>query len=1441
MSYNQYPPNYSSPQPGYPPHDQSQGYGQQQHGYPPPAPQYGDAPAGFGPPQRVNSYGPPQHGGFQHGQAGGQYGSYDASNPQGQSGYYGGQAPPQGQPGYDPYPQQQPQYGQPPQQQQQQPYYDPNNPQHQQQQGYPPQDPNAPYDPNAPEGERGLGGAIAGGLAGRYAGNRRSLIMAVIMVATTAQAMAEVNGVAAVGVGNAMEVFVRNLPEQTTEKQAKAIFRPVLANLDVNYFHCHKPRGKGFAKLTISEDDIRKGERFLDLHGQVKPGREGFSGVKRKIFHMNRPINCSLSNTRPDEYILRSLDRERAERRLVPHGARSNASALGVNKLRRRYNFSLLQCGQMDYAGSNLAFADHFNDLRTGHMTFTRRFILIDLHPMDPSEPVKQMELPYSSIESVLIGKSINPHVTFLLAEAPKFFEKTPDDASSLLTNFATLRLQHTQSKQPQPNRRRITALTPSHQLIVSTCLCYRFQIHSSDLQAIQALKRLPTMPRIIQWDILQTSQPSIALQMTQLNTLLAATADKTLSFEVKFQVQKLVMNGYLPPYKTLKLVQLIKKTLPNVDQTTLAAAVRRLTYQIPFPDPGTEASELLPRTLCKLVADNYEMVVREKTYSVDVAEQYEQLISIHKASVTPAGIYLYGPEPEMKNRILRKYAAFSSYFLQVTFSDEDGEAMRYDRTASLKDIYHHRFKKVLESNITVAGRPYEFLGFSHSSLREQTCFFMAPFVWNGEIRHSRAVIKDLGDFSAIRSPAKCAARIGQAFSQAFSAVDIPPSAFQRLPEVERIDSRGIKRTFSDGVGTCSKPILERIWAAYGQSRAYKPTVCQIRYAEPWDNLCYYFLRLAVYAPTIKDIVLILLDPTGAKGMISLDERLTGDVLCLRPSMIKFEAHPTQIEICGAGFKTLPMYLNRQLIKILEDLGVPAQAFMDLQAEAVEQLRYTTENPINAGYYLQRNLIGKAARLPWLVRKLSYIGLSFSDDSFLRDTLELAVLIQLRELKYRSRIFVERGFLAYGIMDETDFLEEGQIFCSVRNQKTGLVLTGRVIITRCPALHPGDVQYVEAVDVPQYSPLRAVHNCVVFSSKGIRDLPSQLSGGDLDGDLYNIIFDDSLMPTKLAEPADYPTAPPIDIRREVERSDITDFFVNFMENDQLGRIATLHQTIADQRPQGVFDPDCILLAELHSTAVDFSKTGIPVDLSKIPKSSNVRPDFQAPGPRVLIQNSITMQPQSGLTVDDEDEEDEGEALDSVPATKYYESFKVLGQLYRAIDEQKFFEEIQRWSKASNQLEHTSLADKVWAYVHSKTALIQYEHYLRFARDVKEAYEDNMVDTMMEHSAHPTHFVSEVEVFVGALLGKEGAQTKRQREFSSGMKDKHDRDVAYTVQCILQGEDEDSSKEEALERSIACLYVAVHEVRTRPRFGRLVSFTWVAAAICLKEVEKFIGA
>ncbi len=71
-------------------------------------------------------------------------------------------------------------------------------------------------------------------------------------------------------------------------------------------------------------------------------------------------------------------------------------------------------------------------------------------------------------------------------------------------------------------------------------------------------------------------------------------------------------------------------------------------------------------------------------------------------------------------------------------------------------------------------------------------------------------------------------------------------------------------------------------------------------------------------------------------------------------------------------------------------------------------------------------------------------------------------------------------------MDETGFLQEGQIYCSVHTEEGSRILTGDIVITRSPALHPGDVQSVQAVDVPDWNPLRDLHNVVVFSSMGER-------------------------------------------------------------------------------------------------------------------------------------------------------------------------------------------------------------------------------------------------------------------------------------------------------------------------------------------------------------------
>ena len=191
----------------------------------------------------------------------------------------------------------------------------------------------------------------------------------------------------------------------------------------------------------------------------------------------------------------------------------------------------------------------------------------------------------------------------------------------------------------------------------------------------------------------------------------------------------------------------------------------------------------------------------------------------------------------------------------------------------------------------------------------------------------------------------------------------------------------------------------------------------------------------------------------------------------------------------------------------------------------VERLRMTTSSTENASKFVKIHSVGDKIDLPWFIDRLSHLHLSFQDDDFLTDVVEAAVMIELRALKYKARIPVKDGFTLLGVMDETGILEEGQVFCIVEVDGKARVITGKngkkVIITRSPALHPGDIQLATAVTVPEKSPLMQLRNCICFSQKGSRDLPSKLSGGDLDGDKYHIIFDANAQPKPAFPPADY--------------------------------------------------------------------------------------------------------------------------------------------------------------------------------------------------------------------------------------------------------------------------------------------------------------------------------
>lgn len=195
-------------------------------------------------------------------------------------------------------------------------------------------------------------------------------------------------------------------------------------------------------------------------------------------------------------------------------------------------------------------------------------------------------------------------------------------------------------------------------------------------------------------------------------------------------------------------------------------------------------------------------------------------------------------------------------------------------------------------------------------------------------------------------------------------------------------------------------------------------------------------------------------------------------------------------------------------------------------------------------------------------------------------------------------------------MDETGWLKKNEIYVTFDRSQDRISRPpqeGLVIVTRSPALHPGDIRVVNMITPPKVSPLLCLQNCIVFSQKGSRDLPSMLGGGDLDGDLYSVIWDSEAIPIRQFRAADYPCVSPGPLDRPMTHDDIAEFFINFMKTDVLGVIANRHQIwrITDE----TIDLDCIALAGLHSTAVDSSKTGIPVNLKSLPTAPPMQPDL----------------------------------------------------------------------------------------------------------------------------------------------------------------------------------------------------------------------------------------
>ena len=201
-------------------------------------------------------------------------------------------------------------------------------------------------------------------------------------------------------------------------------------------------------------------------------------------------------------------------------------------------------------------------------------------------------------------------------------------------------------------------------------------------------------------------------------------------------------------------------------------------------------------------------------------------------------------------------------------------------------DFVRERVGGILHYGFEIAGRYFEFLGYSQSQLRAHSMFAVSPFYHPEKGLVTAASIRaELGIFDDIlHFPALYAARVSQAFSGTEDSVSLTPDQWDEMEDIKHNC-----RCFTDGVGTISTDLATLVWEELCEQRGkthdgpFVPVAFQIRFG-------------------------------GYKGMVVVDPSLIGIRMRLRPSMRKFHVHDSPsipLEISRAFEYPGRMYLNR--------------------------------------------------------------------------------------------------------------------------------------------------------------------------------------------------------------------------------------------------------------------------------------------------------------------------------------------------------------------------------------------------------------------------------------------------------------------------------------------------------------------------------------------------
>jgi len=496
-----------------------------------------------------------------------------------------------------------------------------------------------------------------------------------------------------------MEVNLENVSWTATPTEvelllAKHLHHPHLLGSRTDPFNFHvdlykDPRGmqphSGSGVLTMPTSDI--GTRFLALYGT--------SGLKYK----GRTIALSPSRRKPRPEILeriRILDSYVDPRILeeVHHRSGATGTRVGVKELQFCW-----ECRDKVLSVESEASPSNC------HLTFDekRRFCIGFTHRGAGYRIVNQS----SQIESIAahLYQRHEPVIIFTLSEPSslEIIKQTPSTSGG-------------------PSREQLSHLPipDNHKYVVPyVSLIIRLVCQTkADLERFRNLCHTSGFRNIRSGESFVDRRALFAKRPFELYS--DWLKPEQLPWVVAFQVDAILRRRTVNVREMLDILPTIKERVRSEGKQYVASLLRDFSPKVASLHQSGNAEAKQPSAVRKC----FESLLKDFKYRPprQVMGSDRGLWDAFHVTVTPTTLILDGPHPERSNRVVRSWGKDNhESFLRVSFAEEGGYKLKFDREVDGEAYIRSRIKKIFVERLVIATREFEFLAYSQSALKEHT------------------------------------------------------------------------------------------------------------------------------------------------------------------------------------------------------------------------------------------------------------------------------------------------------------------------------------------------------------------------------------------------------------------------------------------------------------------------------------------------------------------------------------------------------------------------------------------------------------------------------------------------------------------------------------------------------------------------------------------------